>query len=147
MGELDPIPHEYQLVRILTPQPDRERENARAVSNAINRVSLEGVEQTKLGKEYAQSLSRPELTALVSHLWEVQNGRCVLTGQLFDLRTNEDSGQQADRVSLDRIDNSIGYAEGNVQLVTQFANRARGTLSIEGARRRLVQFNNKAEES
>ncbi len=140
LGELEPIPNERQLVRILTPQPAREREIARAVSNAISRVALGGVEQTALGKEYPQSLSRPELTALVNSLWDEQNGRCALTGQPFDLRTDEDGGLQEDRISLDRIDNSLGYATGNVQLVTQFANRARGTLSVEEARKRLVQY-------
>ncbi|MEP3465369.1 MAG: hypothetical protein ABJN65_05025, partial [Parasphingorhabdus sp.] len=140
LGEIVPIPNGYQLVRVLTPQPAREREISRAVGNAINRVSLEGVEQAKLGREYPQSLSRPELVALASHLWTIQNGRCALTNRPFELRTNEDGGQQDDRVSLDRIDNSIGYAEGNVQLVSQFANRARGTLTILEARKRLVQF-------
>jgi hypothetical protein len=60
--------------------------------------------------------------------------------QKFELRSNEDGGVQDDRVSLDRIDNLRGYASDNVQLVTQFANRARGTLSCDEARRRLRQL-------
>jgi len=146
LGELAPVPNEYQLVRVLTPEPAREREISRAVGNAISRVSSEGVEQAKLGKEYPQSLSRPELVALVSLLWGSQNGRCALTDQPFDLRPDEDGGQQEDRVSLDRIDNSIGYAECNVQLTTQFANRARGTLAIDEVRKRLVQFLEPSED-
>ena len=52
----------------------------------------------------------------------------------------QDGGIPDDRMSLDRIDNSVGYAEGNIQLVTQFANRARGTLSVDEARMRLTQY-------
>jgi hypothetical protein len=48
---------------------------------------------------------------------------------------------QDDSLSLDRIDNLLGYTETNIQLVSQFANRARGVLSVEEARKRLVQFN------
>jgi hypothetical protein len=140
LGELEPVPNALQLVRILTPQSPTEREIARAVGNAINRVALAGVEQVSYGKEYPQSLPRPELAALVRALWALQNGRCALTGQPFELRTDEEGGQQEDRISLDRIDNSIGYAADNVQLVTQFANRARGTLSVDEARHRLVQI-------
>ena len=37
-------------------------------------------------------------------------------------------------MSLDRIDNSRGYYDANVQLVTQIANRARGKMSPQEAR-------------
>ena len=145
LGELEPIPIAFQLVRIITPQPSTEREIARAVGNAINRVALAGVEKVSYGKEYPQSLPRAELAVLVRTLWTLQNGRCALTGQPFELRTDEEGGQLEDRVSLDRIDNLIGYAANNVQLVTQFANRARGTLSVDEARQRLVQIGGAVE--
>lgn len=140
LGELSPIPSDRQLVRILTPEPEIEREIARAVGNAINRVLGEGKGRTAVGKEYLGSLSRAELTSYVSRLWAEQSGRCALTGYPFELRPDGQGGIQEDRVSLDRIENSIGYAEGNIQLVTQFANRARGTMAIEKARQRLVQY-------
>jgi hypothetical protein len=147
LGELAPIPPDRQLYRILTPEPAKEREIARAVANAINRVLGEGRTQTSLGKGYLGSLSRSELASVVNQLWKEQQGRCALTGCAFELRTEDDGGIQDDRLSLDRIDNSIGYAEGNIQLVTQFANRARGTLSVEQARMRLVQFNTSKGET
>ncbi len=139
-GILAPIPREHQLGRIHTPEPRVEREISRAVGNAIARAQAEGKEQVRLGKEYPHSLSRVELAALTTQLWEAQRGRCALTGLPFDLRSAEEGGMQDDRVSLDRLENTLGYSEGNIQLVTQFANRARGMLSVEEARRRLVQF-------
>lgn len=140
-GELLPIPTSDHLVRLITPEPAKEREIARAVANAINRILGEGQKSVKTGKAYLNSLSRAELAALVDDLWSKQNGRCALTKARFDLRKLEEGGVQDDRISIDRIDNSIGYASGNIQLTTQFANRARGTLSIEEAKKRLVQCN------
>ncbi|MCQ1855639.1 hypothetical protein [Neorhizobium galegae] len=140
LGPLEHVPVKYQLVRLATPQSSREREISRAVTNAIGRVSQFGIEKTSIGKAYPNSLSRAELMVLVDILWERQKGRCALTGQAFELRADEEGGVQDDRVSLDRIDNLQGYADVNVQLVTQFANRARGTLPVNEARKRLVQF-------
>ncbi|RVG27128.1 hypothetical protein [Sinorhizobium meliloti] len=140
LGPLDPIPSDRMAARLLAPQPAKEREIARAVGNAIGRVTQTGLEKITIGREYPESLPRAELVALVGALWDRQNGRCALTGQAFELRSDEEGGVQDDRVSLDRIDNLVGYTETNVQLVTQFANRARGILPVEEARRRLVQF-------
>jgi hypothetical protein len=140
LGELEPIPDTSVNVRFPMEEPAMEREIARAVDNAIARVQRAGEEKITVGKEYINSLSRSELMALVKRLWQKQTGRCALTGMEFDLRDDEEGGSQHDRVSLDRIDNSLGYSEGNVQLVTQFANRARGTTPIGEARSRLVQF-------
>lgn len=140
LGPLDLVPSSLQLVRLQTDEPAKEREISRAVSNAMLRVNNYGNERISLGKEYPNSLSRSELIAVAISLWERQQGRCALTGTIFELRGNNDGGLQDDRVSIDRIDNRFGYSEDNIQLVTQFANRARGTLSISEARRRLVQF-------
>lgn len=146
LGELSPIPSEWQQGKFLTPEPEKEREIARAVGNAINRISSKGKERTAVGKEYPYSLSRAELTSHVSRLWAKQDGRCALTSYPFELRPVEQGGNQEDRVSLDRIENSIGYAKCNIQLVTQFANRARGTMTIEEAKKRLVQYDRTRDE-
>lgn len=140
LGPLDPIPQDRVLVKLLVNEPAKEREISRAVRNAVGRVAMSGLEKTSLGRDYPDSLSLADLLTLTAALWTKQSGRCVLTGQKFELRSNEDGGVQDDRVSLDRIDNLRGYASDNVQLVTQFANRARGTLSCDEARRRLRQF-------
>ncbi|MCQ1779405.1 hypothetical protein NOJ05_19535 [Neorhizobium galegae] len=139
LGKLDPIPAQRRLVQYLSPEPAREREIARAVRNAIGRIGLSGVESKKVGRDYPESLSAAELMTLSADLWTIQNGRCALTQKRFELRTNDEGGVQDDRVSLDRINNALGYSSGNVQLVTQFANRARGAMAVDEARRRLVQ--------
>lgn len=140
LGPLEPIQRAWMHSFLDTDEPPREREIARAVRNAAGRVASSGVEKAITGRDYPDSLPLAALLTIVADLWTQQGGRCALTGQAFELRSNNEGGVQDDRCSLDRIDNSRGYAIGNVQLVTQFANRARGTLSCEDARRRLVQF-------
>lgn len=51
-----------------------------------------------------------------------QNNKCALSGLSFDSET---------RISLDRIDATIGYIEGNVQLVTVEVNYAKQSMSNE----------------
>ena len=140
LGPLEPIPTEYHYARSLMPEPPLETEIRRAVSNAIQRVNGVGKVTMKVGKEYVGSGNYSELCLLTSRLLKQQKGRCALTGQPFEKRSAAEGGVQDDRMSLDRIDNSHGYYDGNVQLVTQFANRARGQMSIEEARRRLIQY-------
>ena len=139
LGPLEPIPTEYHYARSVIPEPPLEAEIRRAVSNAIQRVNGVGKMSVKVGKEYVGSGNYSELCLLTSQLLKKQKGRCALTGQPFETRTATEGGVQDDRMSLDRIDNSLGYHDGNVQLVTQFANRARGQMSIQEARRRLTQ--------
>ncbi|MAY25004.1 MAG: hypothetical protein CMK02_01685 [Polycyclovorans sp.] len=140
LGPLEPIPTEYHYARSVMPEPPLEAEIRRAVSNAIQRVNGVGKMTVKVGKEYVGSGNYSELCLLTSQLLKEQESRCALTGQPFETRSAAEGGVQDDRMSLDRIDNSLGYCDGNVQLVTQFANRARGQMSIQEARRRLVQY-------
>ncbi len=142
LGPLLPIPAGSQLVRYLTPQPAIDREINRAVSNAANRISGIDKEKTLVGKEYLNSVTPFELKAAVKKLWEIQKGKCALTNKPFELRDDQDGGIRDDRVSIDRINNSYGYYAENIQLVTQFANRARGTLDIAEAKKRLKQYPN-----
>jgi hypothetical protein len=140
VGVLEPIPQGNRYGTFPMGPPAVEREIARVVDNMMNRINGAGVVQTSIGKEYINSLSRTELSALIKHLWDKQGGRCALTGTPFELRTDAEGGASHDRVSPDRIDNSLGYADNNLQLVTQFANRARGTMPVNEARSRLVQY-------
>lgn len=140
LGPLAPIPTNYHFARSVMPEPPLETEIRRAVSNAIQRVNGVGKVTVKVGKEYAGSGNYSELCLLTNQLLKKQKCRCALTGQPFEFRSAAEGGVQDDRMSLDRIDNSHGYYDGNVQLVTQFANRARGQMSIEEARRRLIQY-------
>lgn len=53
----------------------------------------------------------------------VKAGRCALSGIPFDMRQKPRSGMDFPfRASLDRIDNTIGYTDNNVQIVVKMAN-------------------------
>ena len=55
-------------------------------------------------------------------LWELQKGCCAITGdQIGTIR----------KASLDRIDSSKGYEEGNVQWVTYRANISKHTMTMD----------------
>lgn len=60
----------------------------------------------------------------IKKLYVQQNGCCILSGVNFDIDS------KWNRPSLDRIDNSKGYTEDNIQLVTWIINYTRGELSI-----------------
>lgn len=64
-------------------------------------------------------------------LWQLQNGICPLTNKKLILRThsNNDITKSPYQASLDRIDNSIGYVEGNVRFVALIYNYAKNTFS------------------
>lgn len=57
-------------------------------------------------------------------IFNMQSGNCALSGL----------GLFPETVSVDRIDNSEGYVEGNVQLVTKEMNFMRGPLSLDDFR-------------
>jgi hypothetical protein len=55
-------------------------------------------------------------------LWESQNNRCEVTGMEFDLSISKEFSKGPFRPSLDRIDSSLGYEEGNVRFVIWIIN-------------------------
>lgn len=57
-------------------------------------------------------------------LYQSQEGKCNLSGVLMMLET-----EHPHTLSLDQIDASKGYIEGNVQWLTWFVNRAKGEMS------------------
>jgi len=73
------------------------------------------------------------LTVAVSlqYLWELflkQNRRCAITGQILEFSKYYKDDALA-TASLDRIDSSKGYIEGNVQWVHKNVNMAKKSLS------------------
>lgn len=59
------------------------------------------------------------------NLWEEQDGRCAISGRLFDLaRPSEIESVKANAPSLDRIEPKKGYVKGNVRLVCYQVNTA-----------------------
>lgn len=61
-------------------------------------------------------------------LWFSQNGRCAITG--WPLTMELGNGVVPTNLSIDRIDSSLGYVPGNVQLVCRCVNVAKSDLSI-----------------
>lgn len=69
----------------------------------------------------------------LKELWITQNGICPYTGWKMILRPtkNEQIILSPERASLDRIDSSKGYIEGNVQFVSWMAQLAKNKYSSE----------------
>jgi len=71
-----------------------------------------------------------DLTAeYVNDLFIRQRGLCTLTGWMLVPKTFV--GGTKGNLSIDRIDNDLGYIEGNVQLVRKEANFLRGSLTMD----------------
>lgn len=58
-------------------------------------------------------------------LWEEQQGRCALSGIEMSLVHGTIAEPNPLRISVDRIDSSIGYYKSNVQLITWQLNAAK----------------------
>ena len=63
------------------------------------------------------------------HILRLQSGICPLTGLTLTFSTG--SGIVFTNASLDRINPKLGYTQGNVRLVTLWANLARNSLAAE----------------
>jgi hypothetical protein len=59
-------------------------------------------------------------------LWENQEGKCALSNKKMEHKFNS-----LFTVSVDRIDSSVGYLQGNIQLVCQAINYAKNCYSNE----------------
>lgn len=65
-------------------------------------------------------------------LWEKQNGTCAISGVKMELpATLAENRSSPFCASLDRIDSSIGYMQGNVQFVTQFCNLGKRSFDTD----------------
>lgn len=79
-----------------------------------------------------------EFTVTVEYLWELfvkQGGKCALTGLdiVLDARLGSlnKTGFQKSDASLDRIDNTKGYIEGNLQWVHKDINRMKSDFTLK----------------
>ena len=70
-------------------------------------------------------------TAYVRGLYEGQEGLCALSGIQMTIRGERGSDEYWRSISLDRTDSSIGYIEGNVQLVCTGVNYMKKDMSDE----------------
>lgn len=62
-------------------------------------------------------------------LWEKQRGRCCVTGLPLEITKGGywNSNQNPFVASIDRIDNKLGYIEGNVRIISWFWNDLKST--------------------
>lgn len=63
-------------------------------------------------------------------LWQLQDGRCAISGVVLT-HHNDGSGTKDFNASIDRIDSTLGYVPGNVQLVAYRANMLKQSLSTD----------------
>ena len=127
----------------------RKRERSRRQLSSANFIKeLVGIKRRNMAhlpnskdKRAQQKVKSPErrifaLTAEdVITLWEKQQGRCAISDmpmahEFKNLRS----------ASIDRIDNSKGYIQGNVQLVCQWVNYAKNNNSDAEIRKVLEEF-------
>jgi hypothetical protein len=69
----------------------------------------------------------------LKQLWEEQRGICPFTGWKLILPKDSEEFENKNiaNASIDRIDNSLGYMQGNVRFISVMANFARQTYSDE----------------
>jgi len=67
----------------------------------------------------------------LAKLWFKQKGRCALTGIMLEYESGDPQSKNPYRTSVDRIDNNRGYVQGNVRLLTHWANNAKSTWADE----------------
>lgn len=88
-------------------------------------------------KYRSKSLQRYDSNISVEYLkdiWDLQNGICPFTGWELILPNNSSypwKDKNPANASLDRIDNSKGYIEGNVRFIAFMANIARQSFTDE----------------
>ena len=69
--------------------------------------------------------------AYLAKLWFKQKGRCALTDIMLEYESGDLQNKNPYRTSVDRINNDCGYVQGNVRLLTHWANNAKSTWPDE----------------
>lgn len=116
-------------VEILYPNKDFQCASCAQKENKLDTMIANGMignltltQYTKL-KKSAEKRGY-EFSVSIEYLWNLyisQNKKCSITG---------DSIEDVRKASLDRIDSSLGYIEGNVQWVTYRANVSKHTMTM-----------------
>ena len=98
-----------------------------------------------LNKARSRSKSRGETTDLtlqyLKQIWENQNGLCPYTNIKMEMprsSQDEDIKKSPTKLSLDRIDPSIGYIKGNVEFVCYCVN----VMKNDFTKNQMVDFIN-----
>lgn len=61
----------------------------------------------------------------IQDLFNKSNGKCALTGIAFDMQLGKHRKRNPYRPSVDRIDSTKGYIQGNIQIVLSIVNTMR----------------------
>ena len=69
-------------------------------------------------------------TAVLYELWKEQNGKCAVTGESMTYVRGQ--GSVPTNLSIDRIDNNVGYTRDNIRLVCYQVNFMKRALTDEG---------------
>lgn len=104
-----------------------------SVEQTVRNSNGQTIEQTVKVKELLMTPVR--LEARITALLKLQQYRCALTGIPLDPSL---TGDKNVRPSLDRIDSSMHYEEGNVQVVCRFINFWKGASDNEEFKRLLT---------
>jgi len=115
----------------------RQRSIVEMATNAAAAAAQSGKETRHILKNKELHHQRRELEGIVEQLIEAQRGRCALTG--LPLQWSGAAEDPAMLASLDRIDSSGHYAQGNLQVVCRFANQWKSS-SPDGEFRRLLSI-------
>lgn len=78
----------------------------------------------KIGRDFTIAF------ADVMAMWGNQGGKCAITDTPMEFIPG-DGERRRNKVTMDRIDSSLGYVDGNVWLVAEWANRAKTDLTRE----------------
>jgi DNA-binding transcriptional regulator YiaG len=78
----------------------------------------------------------------LKELYLKQHGKCAITGIVMEhIQTGK--GRNGKNISIDRINNDLGYVKTNVQFVCDWANVAKGSLTMEDFKTNILKsYNN-----
>lgn len=104
-----------------------------------NRIARLRNKCLKTGKDFELDLAHVKL------LWEIQNGRCVYTGEAID-KTPPTVKKFSFTLSFDRFDNNKGYTKDNVLLCLRAANTVKSNLDVVTLKKWLPSFYRKGNK-
>ncbi|MAE82201.1 MAG: hypothetical protein CMB80_05675 [Flammeovirgaceae bacterium] len=82
-------------------------------------------------------------------LYKKQNGKCCYTREDLLLRTGDRKKSSKDNghiLSVDRVDNSLGYIQGNVVLCSNRANQIKSDMSLQEFKEWMPTWYDSAKE-
>lgn len=103
-----------------------------ACNNDPKQFIRRACQQLKSGRKKRQPYLSFEVTPeMLIEKYETQGARCALSGLPMENFRDGSGVKNPHNISIDRIDNDVGYVESNVQLVCQAINIMKGTLEDE----------------